>query len=283
VRKQQQMIRSTLLILLVLSLSPITGVMGQVSSPLQQIPTPEEMKDTIIFGPTILLDRQNYNHYSGYSLYVPDNWTADYRLDESDGRIRAHADSPTSTEYQFEVPATLCEYDESYRFVIEDDRAFICQAAAMQRAPLVTLYMYPSSQCNCEDPLDHHIEVLRQRYPYAMLMSESVMNVTDTLINYTNPDTKETIQQLPAKRADIMIVDQRSSANLLDQVRVETILYTVVDTGDPPSIDFGRDIYILSHIRPIISEQLEGTLQTQVSLDPTIQDIFDSFEIIPKQ
>lgn len=246
--------------------APVT-VMAQVSSPLEPaVPAPEA-----IVGPTFFTDPQNFDHLTGYRIFVPSNWTIDVRTSYDDGRVRSPQFSIGDT-YDFEQPAVLCPYDKSLPPNIEGGKSMRCGEGSSLSGDHVTVFMYDYEKCYCEDPLNYHVEMLKTKFP--AFETVNVKNITDTVINYADPETGNTIQQLPAKRADILATNP-----ILDEQFVDSILYTTVDLGDPASVTFlGREFYIVSSMKRITP----GNIAT-VLLDPTVQQIFDSFTIVPNK
>lgn len=268
-----------------------SSAVAQVSSPLQEI---QPLQDDIIEGPTIFSDVENFGHPSGYSIFVPQNWTIDTRLGTEEGRLT----KPMFTDndlYNYEKAAVLCGFSPGE--TIEYNKVFRCETTFAIVHPdnilgNVEVLMYDPEKCNCEDPLDYHLEVLTERYPQFATMGLTVLNVTDVTINYTDPNTNQTIQQLPGKRADIMGLIPASAAatqglDEYERVFINSILYTVVDFGEPSSIGFARDIYMISNLKQLSREMgvnpetlSEG--QDSLVLDATLQEIFDSFKILAK-
>ena len=170
--------------------------MAQVSSPLEPAVPVEEA----IVGPTVFTEPQNFDHLTGYSIFVPSDWTIDVRNNEEEGRVRSPQFSIGDT-YDFELAATLCPYNKSLPPSIEGGKSMRCGEVSSTGSPVV-VFMYDSQKCFCEDPLDYHMQVLKEKIP--AFDTVSVVNIADTVINYTDPQTTKTIQQLPAKRADIL-------------------------------------------------------------------------------
>ena len=264
----------SLLLLVPMLFAPVT-IMAQVSSPLEPAVPVQEA----IVGPTFLWDAQNFDHLTGYRIFVPPNWTIDVRNSEEDGRVRSPQFSIGDT-YDFELPAELCPYDKSIPPDIVGGESMRCgegSSISNRSASNVQVFMYDHQKCGCSDPLDYHLEMLKEKIPG--LDTVSVVNIIDTVINYTDPRTKETIQQLPAKRADIL-----ATSRILNEQFVDSILYATVDLGDPASIDFqGRDIYVVSSLKPVSPGEVTPSAGGGIGalLDPTVQQIFDSFLIVP--
>ena len=131
------------------------------------------------------------------------------------------------------------------------------------------------------DPLLYHVNILDDD-PY--ITNVRGISSIDTAVNYTNPQTNQTITTLPAKRADFVITHADRSHSL------ESILIT---TAEPPrelllaSYEGLAEYYLVSYeryLRPITSDTPLPQPQGQaMALPPEVQQIFDSLQIVSKQ
>jgi hypothetical protein len=263
-----------LIVTLSISLLPTSAVFGQMTTNTTVEPT-----DTGNAGPMTFVDLQNYGHSTGFSIYVPGGgkWVID-SFSDGDGRMQTEQFSAVpAVSPEFEVAATLCEDIAATPGGLASvspstGKTYYCGAfGSVGGINEISVRMYQTFGLN---PLEYHLSLLDYNTFYNA--NKRVVNITDTTIDLVDSTTNQTIQEIPAKIANIILLrNDPSSIRLFDYI--DTVLYTT-DT----EITDGYS-YVVTFKRDMPGEfDSEDSRARIAATEATAKAIFDSFRIISK-
>jgi hypothetical protein len=229
-------------------------------------------------GGTTFTDLENYGHSTGFSIYVPggDKWVID-SFSDGDGRIQNErfsavpAISPT-----FEEAATICQETGAPpgRFSSVSPttgKTYYCGAFGSHGTNEIHVRMYQTFGMN---PLNYHLSLLDYNTFYNA--NKRVVNIIDTTVDLVDSTTNQTIQEIPAKIANIILLqNDPSSIRLFDYI--DTMLYTT-DTEMTDGYS-----YVVTFKRDMPGEFDSGDSKARIAAtDAIAKVIFDSFRILSK-
>jgi len=236
------------------------AVMGQTTTTLTNV------------GPMTFTDLENNGHDTGYSIYLPPNWVLDQNTED---RVRGIV-------LQYEEPSTLCTSaipieEITTPTLSPSGKEYYCTQnwGGIGGLQDISIRMY--RLIGSDNPLELHMIILGDTYDTSttIMGRQRILNITDTTVDYVDSTTNQTIQQLPAKIANIDFSYQHiGSVGTIDLVN--RVLYvSIPDTGY--SYVVSTELDSLSHYT-----QPEKLTLDLAALERAANEIFGSFRVISK-
>jgi hypothetical protein len=228
---------------------------------------------------TTFTDLENNGHSTGFSIYVPDadDWVID-SFSDGDGRMQTERFTAIpAVSPEFEVAATLCQDIAATPGGLASvspstGKTYYCGAFGSRGgAEAISVRMYQTFGLN---PLEYHMSLLNYNTFYNA--NKRVVNITDTTVDLVDSATNQTIQELPAKIANIILLHKDpTSIRLLEYI--DTVLYTT-DTEMTDGYT-----YVVTFKRGMIHDyDSDSSKAKNVAQEATAKTIFDSFRIMSK-
>jgi hypothetical protein len=233
----------------------------------------------------LFVDLENYGHSTGFSVYVPpangsssNDWVID-SFSDGEGRIQTEQFSAVpAVSPEFEEAATICELKSSNpdRFTSvspSTGKTYYCGAFGSLAGTTnsVSIRMYQTFGLN---PLEYHLSLLDYNTFYNA--NKRVVNITDTTIPLVDSTTNQTIQEIPAKIANIILLRNQPDSLAMLEYR-DTVLYTT----DAEMTD--GYTYVLTFKRGTIDDyDPEVAKESHAANEVIAKTIFDSFRIMTK-
>jgi hypothetical protein len=201
------------------------------------------------------------------------DWVVDSFSDGED-RMQIPQFSSGLLGLEFEVAAQLCEtFPPSMQTSAVSPttgKEYHCGAFGSMGSNNIDIRMYGPG-----NPLQFHMSLYSDNTYYNG--NKRIVNITDTTIDLVDAATNQTIQKIPAKVANIILVRlDYSDYPTTAENHIDTVLYATMPGTS--------DTYVVTHSR-YVPDRLAAEDEKAIwaANEAVVKEIFDSFRIISKQ
>jgi hypothetical protein len=238
-------------------------------------------------GGMTFTDLENNGHSTGFSIYVPGgrvtfglewDWVID-SFSHGDGRMQTEQFSAVpAVSPKFEVAASLCQVSSGSERLSSvsptTGKTYHCGAFGSLSGTSdihVRMYQTPAGM----NPLNYHLSLLEHNTFYNA--NQRVVNITDTTVDLVDSTTNQTIQQVPAKIANIILLHEDPGRILIYEY-LDTVLYTTdteITNGYSYVVTFKRGA-------TVDADESDNVKANYFATEAAAKVIFDSFRILSK-